>query len=234
MSLKKYRGLNALGLGIILAALSLMVFSASAAQAVWLKNGATITGLENFVAEVDLLMTLEVPTLSTELDCATFSVKKGEILGSAEVTEPNVGHLEFLYEKCDAYGTTPTLALDNGGLCELYETVADRTAKTNEGNIVAKALLSVVSHGGKQYLLVKSISAQIFSRECVGVPNGTTITGEVTLDLHEGPGTNRVKQLVSVANLTLFPNQLKFGVNAMLLLGSIWVKLASGNPWGIC
>jgi hypothetical protein len=232
MSFRKH-GLKVLGLSVM-AALGLMSFSASFAHATWLENGAAITGLKNATGEVDLLGVLEVPALSVEIDCATFSVKKGEILGSSEATEPNVGHLELLYEKCDAYGTSPTLGPDNNGKCEIYETSANRTALTNEGNILAKALALVVTHNGKQYVLVKNISAQIFSRECTALPNGLTVTGDVTLDLHEGGGTNRIKQLATVANLTLFPNQLKYGINPAFLLGSVWVSLASGNPWGIC
>jgi hypothetical protein len=235
MSLRKH-GLKVLGLGL-LAAVGLMAFSATAAQAVWLESGATITGLKNATGEVDLLGVFDVPERNVEIDCAAFKVKKGEILGNGHANGSNIAHVELLYESCTVNGISP-LTADTP--CEVYETQVDRENSTNPGNLLAKGLATIIDMGGTKYVEVEGtleaeeVFARIWSRNCLALPNGTKVKGLVTLDLHEGSTTNRVKQLVQVANLTLFPNKLKYGINPALLLGAVWVKLESGNPWGVC
>lgn len=168
-------------------------------------------------------------------------------------TECNSYSFSVIHKTGEHQGTALDLLLD--APCELYETTLDRTKLVNEGNILAKGLATVLleqtalektkklAGTGEPYILVlgsledaiePDVLSRILSRNCLGVPNAIRIKGKVILDLHEGALTNRVKQLVRVAPLSLFPNELKYGGSAAELWGSVWVKLASGNAWGIC
>lgn len=227
MSFRKH-GLKVLGLSVM-AALSLMAFSVSVVQGAWLENGATITGLKNAKGEIDTLGILEVPALNSKIDCTAFKVNPGVILGSAEASEPNIAHVGLLYEGCKGYTTSGgTLTLQSK--CLLFETQVDRNALTNAGNILATALFEIITHNGAKYIKVTAHS-KIWSEECVNIPNGTLVTGNFVMQLGAASVT---KQLVSVSDLALFPNNLKFGINEAKLQGTVWVELESSNPWGIC
>lgn len=227
--MKVKHGFIAFGL-CVLAFLGLMAIGSPAGQASWLENGTAITGLKTFIWEVDLLIRFEVSELGVELDCLNLSTKRGEVLGSSEASEPNVGHVELLLEGCKAYFTNPELTAQQ--FCLLFPTALDRTDLTNEGRLIAKGLASIMTHSDKKaYLVLKNfvvegVAGSLCSITLVG------IKGEIVFDLHEG-GT-REKQLVSVANLALFPNKLKYGITEPLFLGSFWVRLEPKNPWGIC
>lgn len=209
--------------------LNLMAFGAAIAQGVWLENGSAITGLKNFKAEIDTLNILEVPALNSKIDCTAFKVNLGVILGSGEATEPNIAHVGLLYEGCQGYTTSGgTLTLQPK--CLLFETQADRNALTNSKNILGTALFEIITHNGAKYIKV-TVHSKIWSEECVNVPNGSLLSGNFVVQLGSASVT---KQLVSVADLSLFPNNFKFGINEAKLPGTIWVELESGNPWGVC
>lgn len=219
----------------ILVVLGLMAFSVTAARA---EGGflEALTGLETATGEVDTLGVLEVSALSVEIDCTGFKVKEGLILGSGEATEKNIAHVELLYEGCSAYVTSPVLELEK--TCLLFESAADRTEQKNPGNLMAKGLAEVFLHtDGTPYLKVKGTGAEglftmIFSSSCIGVPNGTKVKGSVVLKMTPGK-EYAVKQLAEVADLKLFKNELLYGVNEAVALGSVWIKLSSGNEWAI-
>lgn len=225
MSFKKH-GLKVLSLSIM-AALGLVAFSVSAAQAAHLyrENGVTITGLKNVTGIVDVLGKLEIPKLKSEIDCNKFKVTSGVILGNGHADGSNVGHGELLYEECKGFsgllGETLTLQAN----CKLFETQAERNADTNSGNIVAKALFLFQLHSGALFVLVDAHSS-IWTRNCLNIPNGTLVSGSFTAKVtNDASG----KLLVEVADLTLFPNKLFFGEHLAELLGSVWVSLVSGG-----
>jgi hypothetical protein len=226
------RALAVFGLAIP-AVLGLLAFSAPIAQAVWLESGSTIAESKIFTGEVDTLIQLETPALNTEKDCTGLKIISGVVLGS-EASEPNIAHVEILLEGCKAYVEEPLKALS---ACLFFETLADRETGKNPGNIIIKGLGEVFLHNGSPYLQVsgagEGILAQIFSKNCLGDPNGIRIGGKIVLKLTPGE-TNAVEQLGEVANLTLFPNKLNIGENELLLLGSVWLLLTNQNPWGIC
>jgi hypothetical protein len=233
MSLKKH-GLKVLGLSIM-AALSLMAFGASAAQAtdsgVFLENEKAITSLKTATGEVDVLGKLEVTALNVEIDCTGFTVKQGDLLGSGAGEEPGVGHVELLFTGCISYALSPLAEQKN---CKLYESTLDREKKVNVGNILARGLALVFLHtDGVAYVRVHGVGGlftQIFSENCIGVPNGLKIGGLEVLKV-----TKVGKRLLAeMANLTLFPNELKYGENSAELLGSVWVELTNKELLGIC
>jgi hypothetical protein len=235
MSLRKH-GLKVLGLSIM-AALGLMAFGASAAQAtdsgLWLENEAAIASLLTATGTVDVLGRLEVPKLNVEIDCTGFEVKQGDLLGSGTGESPGVAHVELLYTGCTGNSITSLTELKN---CKLYENTLEREMKTNAGNLLAAGLALVFLHtDGVPYIRIHGVPgtdilSTILSENCIGIPNGTKVKGlEVFLVKKLG---NRL--LLEMANLTLFPNALFYGENSAELLGSVWVELTNGNLLGIC
>lgn len=238
-------GLRVLGLSF-LAVLGLTL-SASAQAADFLENSATLNTLLTATGEIDLLLRFEVPVSNLEIDCTALNVTEGDLLGTGAGEERGVAHVKLLFLNCLAYVLVP---LEGQPGCKLFPTAADRTAGTNEGDIRVTGLVLVFLHtDGKAYLrlhgLGEDVLTQIFSTGCIGVPNGIKVKGLMVFKLHNqihaggsalAPDgeTNREKQLIEMADLTLFPNALRYGENIAELLGSLWVKLSNNNPWGIC
>jgi hypothetical protein len=211
------------------------LFGTTAQAGVFLENGTAITTSLTGTGEVDTLGRFEIPALNVEIDCTTFIPLEGVLLGSGAGEEPGVGHGQALAETCKAYVITPVLTEQTG--CKIYPTAADRTAGTNLGKILVQGLGEVILHGETPYIRVKGIGAeetfsQIFTQGCIGLPNGTKVKGSGTLKVTPGK-ENAVKQLAEMADLTLFPNKLRFGVNESLVLGSAWGKLSNENPGGM-
>jgi hypothetical protein len=241
VSLGKH-GLKVLGLSVM-TALGLMAVSASTAHAVaFLENYSTITSLLIAIPEVDTLLRFQTAA-GGEIDCTNFDVLQGDLLGSGKGEEPGVAHVEFLFLQCNTYVVTEG-ALEAQPKCEFFKTALDREKGITTKDFTILALATVFLHtDGVPYVEVRGVGAesifmQIFSKNCIGFPNGSKIKGSVILKLSPGSSaefTNAKKQLVEVADLTLFPNKLF--LNAALeakLLGSMWVKLANEEQWGIC
>jgi hypothetical protein len=243
MSLRKH-GLKVLGLSLM-ATLGLLAFSASAALAtdsgVFLENGSAITSLKTATGEVDVLGQLQVPNSNVEIDCTGFNVSQGDLLGSGVGEGAGVGHVELLYTGCKGYALSPLAEQKN---CKLYETALSKAKKENAGNIVAKGLALVFLHtDGTPYVRLHGIPnaglnvfAQIFTEGCVGIPDGIKVTGLEVLKVTLVENAIGHLLLVEMANLTLFPNELRYGENEALILGSAWVKFAGGSTakLGIC
>jgi hypothetical protein len=227
----------------ILAALGLMALSASVAQAAngsFLENNVALTALKTATSTVDVLPVLEIPTVNLELDCTGVTSLEGDLLGSGKLEEAGLVHVRLLFTGCGAYNIGPPLTQQSN--CKLYETVLDREKETNAGNLLLEALAEVFLHtDGKPYLNVRGVGAEeifttVLAKNCTFL-NGTKIKGLEVLKLTPGTSlayTNAVRQLVEMADLTLFPNNLKFGANQAFALGSIWAELTNGQPWGIC
>jgi hypothetical protein len=229
----------------VLAAFGLIAFSASAAQAAagsFLENGVAINALKTGTGTVDTLPVLEVPTANFEIDCTGITFLEVDLLGSGALEEAGVAHTRLLFTGCRVYTIGPPLSEQK--TCKVYETLLDREKETNAGNLVAEGLAEVFLHtDGKPYLRVKGINgaeeklAQIFSKNCVSIMNGTKVTGLIVFQLTPGTSvayTNAVRQLVEMASVSLFTNNLKFGEAQAFALGSAWVELTNTQPWGIC
>jgi hypothetical protein len=251
MSLRKH-GLKVFGLSIM-AALGLMALSASAALAtdsgVFLENGTAITSLKTATSEVDVLNQIEIPNSNVEIDCTGFNVAQGDLLGSGVGETAGVGHVELLYTGCKGYALSPLAEQKN---CKLYETALSKAKKENGGNIVAKGLALVflyektalqteMGEQGTPYVRLHGVPngginviSQIFTEGCVGIPDGIKITGLQVFKVTLVENANGHLLLVEMADLTLFPNEMRYGENEMLFLGSTWVKLGNGQKLGIC
>jgi hypothetical protein len=213
-----------------------MAFGVAAAQAtdsgVFLENEKAITSLKTATGEVDVLGKLEVPTLNVEIDCTGFTVKQGDLLGSGAGETPGVGHAELLFTGCKGYTLSP---LEEQKNCKLYESALDREKKVNSGNLLAVGLLLVFLHTDTvTYIRIHGaglgIIITLLSENCIGIPNGTKVTGlEVFKVTKSGP-----RLLIEMANLILFPNELKYGENTAQLLGSAWIELTNKELLGIC
>jgi hypothetical protein len=233
-----------LGLSVM-TALSLMALSASAARAagVFLQAASALTSLKLALAEVDVLLRLQT-SLGGEIDCTNIDIANAiDLLGSGKGEEPGVAHVEATFLKCKPYSLIEG-TLEAQTKCELFKTTLDREkgVTTEDFTIVALALVFLHTDG-VPYVRVhgvgaESIFTQFFSKNCIGIPNGAKLKGSVILKLSPGSSaafTNAEKQLVEVADLTLFPNELLFGgILEAKLLGSLWLKLVNSEPWGIC
>jgi hypothetical protein len=242
MSFRKH-GSKVFGLSITVA-LGLMALSASAAlgtdSGVFLEDEVAITSLKTATGEVDVLGQLEIPNSNIEIDCTGFNISQGDLLGSGVGEEPGVGHVEVLSTGCKAYALSPLQEQKN---CKLYETALDREKKVNAGNIVAKGLVLVFLHtDGTPYVRVHGVPngaglnvfAQIFSENCIGVPNGVKVTGLGVLKVTLIHTANGHFELIEMANLTLFPNELRYGENEARILGSALVTLTNAHVLGVC
>jgi hypothetical protein len=235
MSLRKH-GLEVLGLGIM-AALALMAFGASAAQAtdsgVWLENEKAITSLLTATGEVDTLLRLEAAAVNIEIDCSAFIVKQGDLLGSGAGESPGVAHVELLLTGCKANTLSPLAEQVN---CKLYESALDREKKVNAGNLLVRGLALVFLHtDGVPYIRVHGVPPEniiitIFAENCIGVPNGTKVRG---LEVFKVTKIEK-RLLLEMASLTLFPNELVYGGSVAELLGSIMLDLTNNELLGIC
>ncbi len=227
---RRARALRALGLNILIM-LCLMLVAASAADAgTYEVLGKPIAETAEATVEPDSLGVLKVSAINLELDCTKIDTGEGKLLvtGSSDVV------LSLL--ECKVYQLSPLTLLSE---CEVYPTTADRTAGTNKGTITVKALLKVIAHEGKQYLLAEPLGGagtlftKIFYKNCPGSASAD-VKGSLVLELTE---TTAVKQLVQPASAALFASdKLMYGESAATLEGSVWAKLTgalAGEPWGI-
>jgi hypothetical protein len=225
------RAFKLIGLGSLIA-LALMSIIASPAPAETFEVlGQPITETAEATVETDTLGVLNVPAINLEIDCTKIDTTEGKLLvtGFSEVG------LSFL--ECTVYGANPLAPL--GGGCEIYPTAADRTAGTNKGTITVKAVLQVIEHEGKMYLLAQPLEGpgglftKIFYKTCP-VSTSADIKGSLVLELTE---TTAVKQLVKPASAELFKSDgLLYGESSATLEGSVWAKLKgslAGEWWGI-
>ncbi len=221
---------KAIGLAISLA-LGLTLAIASPAVAETFKVlGEPITETAEATVETDTLGVLSVPAINLEIDCIKIDTTKGDLLvtGFSDVV------LSLL--ECTVYGTNPSLKALAG--CEVYPTAADRTAGTNKGTITVKALIQVIEHEGKEFLLAQPLEGaealftKIFYKNCGS--SSADVKGSIVFELTE---TTAVKQLVKPASAGLFESdKLLYGLNSATLEGSVWAKLAgalTGEWWGI-
>jgi hypothetical protein len=242
MTLGKH-GIRALGLSL-LAAIGLMAISAAGASATTgklliLNAGKTVLSELNATlsGEADLLLAFHIPTINLEIHCTKFKVEEGVYLAT-----DHIGHTKLLFSECLMYQLSPLTHLAG---CEVYPTAADRTAGTNKGHITAAALILVLNHtgasGSKAIIRAKPSVAggnfkHLFFKNC---PTGSTAltSGGLTLLAHDGPTNHLVKHLFQEATGSFKLDQLKYGLNDMILLGSVWVFLTgvhAGLEWGLC
>jgi hypothetical protein len=234
-------GIKVLGLSLI-AALGLMAFMASAAQAGEFKvtNGSpettgtfTAKGIASetvsgTVAEGKLL----VPGLPLTIKCTGGNASGTVLLGG-------VVHATILFTGCFAEGAE--------GTCKPYETKAlmEENAAGPRGNILASGLGEIILMEGKHYILVESAKETPFStiywQRLCSQPLETKIFGS-TVFFAPNALTQLVNQTLSTipqAELeTLFPNdKLFYGTQAAWLDGGGTTNAALtganvGKKWG--
>jgi hypothetical protein len=234
---------------LLLAALGLMVFAASAAQA---SGQVKILGLLNtgdVGGEPDsLYITLLVPALHFEIACDGFTVEEGSITSAGTGT----GLGKILYERCLVF---ESLEVGKGELilgkelpCQVLDAVTGAP-----GHIKASVNFLVILHGpvGEKdsYLLAtpdnkEGIFATIKFSGGTGCPlplvtkvTGSTVAQVLAGDLNLGPEVINVLIESSKALSKLFPSHvLKYGANTAYVDGSAWLRLLGVHlncEWGV-
>lgn len=246
--------LKALGLSLM-AALGLMAFTAVGAQAanltpaqqvhgdIYVLGSKTTTALDAKVEGTQVgTGILSVPALAIEINCTSFKVISG-LLGEA-----GHGTAEVLFEGCVVNGINEKGELTGVLPC----TPLDSGAVKTEGHIRAKALVLVILHENKDYLLFEQVnleSAQPLSliefKSGTGcpLPLKPKVTGSVnfeilTGDKHSG-GAEVVEPLIKASNKAgqeLLSDALLYGINPAFLSGHAKLFLIGahkGCTWGV-
>jgi len=219
-------GLKVLGL-CLLGALSMMAFSAAAAQAVtpeWKILGTTLVGTRSISASAKTQFLLESKVGKTAtaitIHCSTLKIDDGLIYGSefaAGKKGTSLGTLLF----------TGCTTLLNGALSVVCKPVEPIEAKV-------KNLL--ILHNSDTYILFEPHEGTKFTEigfgtgEC-SVPT-TPITGSVVSEcltaaaVHEDCDLEKVEHLISTAPAALFESdKLSFGANPATLTGTASLKI---------
>ncbi len=218
----KRNGLRALGLSI-LAALGLMAFTASAAQAgggVWLDlTGALptpITGEQTGTENRLLILGLNILLKCEEV----------EVVGTTEIEANGHGKGELSFAGC--YFTD--LSLNKNTIC-------------NVEVLNAQVLALLVKHNSHGYVLFSPVApATTFTQahatstpgnECL-LPKLPVVKGSVVAKIATNPGTHAASHsLTTVGTLTLFTSdKLFYGANEAHLEVNAEVSLAAGGSWG--
>jgi len=164
------------GLGLVVAAISLMAFASSAQALIpeFVIGGAKALHANASGAQVGAGYLL-VPALSVEFRCDEFEVQEGLLLAAVA---PNhaIGHAKLLYKKC--------VPLDEVTLVALHDCFVGVSHVDNSpAHITATALLLPVEFASGDWgILAEKIVAKILVRspaeECL-LPESNTVTGEL-------------------------------------------------------
>lgn len=227
-------GIKVLGL-MLVAALAVMAFTASAAQAGEYRiEGKTLT--EKGLASESVSGTLAKGKLLVPGLALTFVCLKGK--GTGTVLLGGTAHATILFEECSVEGNK---------FCKTYETKAKMESEVEPGNITASGLGEVILMEGKHYLLVSSgagIFSQIFltkSTKGCTLPLEETVTGSTVFSLPTAltSSVNQTLSTIPQAELEkLFPSDvLKYGNQTAWLDegGSTNLALSGANigkAWG--
>ena len=248
-------GLRGLGLALV-AALALMAFGASAAQATltpgfWLlKTGTKLAGTETVSGETTETGILKVEAKNTEIRCEVGKITEGSIDNSTEAELEGkkglIGHglAIILFLNCHVFELSTGLinkACDEalGGPMEVGESEASLLAKRH---ITAHVLVLVHRHtNGLTYLIFepainlpgKPFTTLIFGGEC-SLPEKVEITGKVAV---AAPVADAVKPALAIdtgnepgkALQTLLGAGLNFGKSPATIKGNGFVELTGAN-----
>ena len=235
----KKHGLKALGLCLV-AALGLMAFAASAAQAVPVKDGGWLVGTagtelaanETATGAWDVQGPLLVAAKNLSLNCTEVEVVNGVLL-PLNAAHESIGHATLLFKQCTALNKTtgaelPCHVLLPGG------------AGGGVLHITANVLFVVVLEAGEAFVLAyptagltEPFTEVLFTGATCPLPELTPIKGTLLLALTAGLNNPQLAVAATPALQTKFGDELKFGANPAILDGSANISLASGAAWGI-
>jgi hypothetical protein len=199
----------------LLAAMCAMGLSATSAFADWLIEGKTISETVEVEGEAETELAFLVPSLNFQLVFKTITYDKGALLKGGETSDV------ILFTKGTTYTMTPKTELP----------------KCLPGDLKFEVKGSLLLHNGKVYeRLVPAkegapLTTTTYAEGCA-ITEKNTVTGNLVLEDAAGSfGTEAVTHLVRQASAALFPEQMKFGTNAMNLDGS-WVLKLKGKEAG--
>ena len=245
-------GLSSLVL-VLMAALALMAFGASAAQATltpgfWLlKSGTKLAGTETIGGETTEEVKFKIEAKNTEIRCQVGKITEGSIDNSTEAELEGkkglIGHglIFILILFCGIFilstgeeNKACTEAL--GGPMEKGESEASLLARRH---ITFHILWLIHRHtNGKAYIIFeptfgKPFTTLTFGAEC-SLPEKIELTGKIAV---EAPATDSVKQTLSIDTgnepgkgiQTLLGAGLNFGKSPMIIKGSSFIELTGAN-----
>ncbi len=205
----------------LLAAVCIAGFSATSALAEgnWFVEGKAISESVEIEAEGDGgEFAFLVPGLNFQLVFKTITYDKGTLLKGGESSDV------ILFTNGITYTISPKKELP--------------TCKP--GDLIFEVKGSLFLHGGKTYeRLVPAkeggpLTITTYSEGCA-ITEENKVTGNLVLEDSSGSlGKEAISHLVRQAPAALFPEQMKFGTNAMNLDGSWVLKLKGkegGKPW---
>lgn len=226
------KGIKILGLSLM-AALSVMALTAAASQAATEFNlaGKTFT-LDGTASEdvlglggLGILLTVES---GIEFHCNDAHIKGTILLGGTV-------HIHILFLECTvgAKGT-------KNKFCTTYPSSADRTAKTNGGDILAEGLGEVINHNGTYYVKASSATfSTIFLTKGSGctLPSENAVSGSAALKapLATTESLNHTVETITAAERTLLGVQLEYGKEKAHLAegSSAEVMLKNDANWSV-
>ena len=249
--------LRTLGVSL-LAALGLMAFAVASVQAANLKPSEHVHG-EILILGKKLQATatgagegegrLLVASLGIEITCPDFEVIEGLVNQTAAKGH---GTADVLFLGCQVYAIEKTAPFNLTSKTVPPETLPclpldSVTAK--DGHIRAKALLLVVLHENKDYLIAEAVNltgplAKIVFSPGTGcpIPLKPEVSGEVAFEINTGDkhtGLEVVEPLITGGSKTvqeLLGVKLLYGVNESFIDGSAKLKLTGahlGCIWGV-
>jgi hypothetical protein len=237
MNLRKH-GLKVLGLSLM-AALGLMAFSATGAQAVTHQAkilGKTFAELgieeEAIDGKVDVAGALLVKGQNLSLKCPKLTVPSGKIL----LTDIDI---EILFEICETFEFEhPSTKLP----CLIDDDVKPGLV---DDSITVDALVLFVLSGSIRYLLIEPLAGQnwitkidfldVTPGSCP-LPDLVEIVGSLAVEITEGAAKELLVKEAPEAIQTALADKLKFGESKATIDGSGWVLLSgarAGCTWDV-
>jgi hypothetical protein len=227
MSYRK-NGLKALGL-MVVAALGLMAFMATGAQANWLVNGVELKANEAVAATAHTNGILTVPAKKLEIECTTLASKNLKLLASSATAE---GEVEF--SNCTTF-SPPGAERKEQKNCKPGEPIkAGGKAKLILHNAQNYVLFEPTTAGGKFATITFGELCSLTETSDV---KGTLVAECLTSALaHADCNTSEASHLIQPAPAALFTgDKLTYGAGLEATLkGVAKVELSGeskGKPW---